>query len=160
MTGLTRVRRAAARGIWRVMNPVAVRLAGLAPWWVVLETTGRQSGRPRRVPLARGPKSGSTTWLISVHGRQAGFARNISASPEVRLKVLGRWYPGKASLMPFDQTIVQRFNRYARMGPRTLGIDPALIRIELRIEGRGKNGHWTPWKEPLVVWGAQTRSPH
>lgn len=135
MTGLTRLRRAAARAMWRVMNPIAVRLAGLAPWWVVLETTGRRTGRPRRVPLARGPRSGSTTWLISVHGSDAGFARNISASPEVRLKMRGRWYHGTASLMPFDQTIVRRFNRYARLGPRTLGIDPALIMIELQRRG-------------------------
>ena len=132
--GLTSRRRAAARAIWRVMNPVAVRLAGFAPWWVVLETTGRRTGRPRRVPLARGPISGSTTWLISVHGRHAGFARNISDSPEVRLKIRKRWYQGRASLMPLDQTIVSRFNRYARLGPRTLGIDPALVMIELRVE--------------------------
>jgi hypothetical protein len=41
--------------------------------------------------------------------------------------------------MPLDQTIVRRFNRYARLGPRTLGIDPAL-RIDLRTEERGGIG--------------------
>jgi hypothetical protein len=38
--------------------------------------------------------------------------------------------------MPLDQTIVRRFNRYARLGPRTLGIDPALVKVELRTEER------------------------
>jgi deazaflavin-dependent oxidoreductase (nitroreductase family) len=117
------------------MNPFALRLAGLAPWWVVLETTGRQTGRPRRVPLAQGPRSGNKTWLIAVHGRRAGFAHNISASPAVRLKMGGRWYRGTATLVPLDPAIVRRFNTYARLGPRTLGIDPAMVAIELRSEG-------------------------
>ena len=62
------MKRSTALALWRVMNPMARRLAGIAPWWVVLETTGRRSGRPRQVPLARGPVSGNTTWLIAVHG--------------------------------------------------------------------------------------------
>jgi hypothetical protein len=37
------------------MNPLPLRLAGIAPWWVILETTGRRTGLPRRVPPAGGP---------------------------------------------------------------------------------------------------------
>jgi deazaflavin-dependent oxidoreductase (nitroreductase family) len=125
------LRRAVARVVWRVMNPAARRLAGLAPWWVVLETTGSKSGRPRQVPLARGPVEGSTTWVISVHGRHAGFAHNIVSSPHVRLKLRGRWYSGTASIEPLDPAVVSRFNRYGQLGPATLGWDPALVRIEL-----------------------------
>jgi deazaflavin-dependent oxidoreductase (nitroreductase family) len=116
---------------WRLFNPVARALAGWAPWWVVLETTGRRSREPRRVPLAKGPRDGSTVWVISVHGRHASFARNIEADPNVRLKVAGRWRVGRAAVVPVDPVVLRRFSLYARMGPRTVGIDPALVRIEL-----------------------------
>src|SRR4051795_12871613 len=91
MTRRQRTKRKLALLFWRVFNPGARALAGWAPWWVVLETVGRRSGRPRRVPLARGPQDGSTVWLISVHGRHASFARNIEANPRVRLKLARRW---------------------------------------------------------------------
>ena len=125
-------RRRLALVFWRVINPVARALAGVAPWWVVLETTGRRSGKIRRVPLATGPRDGSTTWLIAVHGEHSSFARNIAADPQVRLRLRGRWHHGTAAVLPMDDAIVRRFNRYARGGPRTFGIDPKLVRIDLR----------------------------
>jgi len=70
-------------------------------------------------------------WLISVHGRHASFAWNIAADPRVRLKLVGQWHPGRAALVPLDPTVLSRCSLYARLGPRTIGIDPALIRIEL-----------------------------
>jgi hypothetical protein len=72
-------RRAVARAFWRIVNPVTRPAAGLVPWWVILETKGRRSGKPRPVPLARGPVDGHIAWLISVHGETAWFARNIDA---------------------------------------------------------------------------------
>jgi deazaflavin-dependent oxidoreductase (nitroreductase family) len=116
---------------WRLANPIMRGLGGVAPWWVVLETTGRRTGLPRRVPLARGPIDGSIAWLICVHGSHAGFARNIAANPRVRLKMSGSWREGTAELLPMDDAILARFNAYARLGPRTVGIDPRLVRIEL-----------------------------
>jgi deazaflavin-dependent oxidoreductase (nitroreductase family) len=128
---LTQRRRAAARALWRLLNPLALRAARVAPWWVVLETTGRRSGEPRRVPLARGPVDGHTTWLIAVHGDHASFAQNIASNPRVRLKLRGRWWEGTAAVVPLEAGTLARFNRYARLGPRTLGIEPRLVRIEL-----------------------------
>jgi deazaflavin-dependent oxidoreductase (nitroreductase family) len=116
---------------WRLFNPIARRLAGVAPWWVVLETTGRKSGRPRQVPLARGPVEDSAVWLISVHGEHAAFARNIAADPRVRLRLRGRWHGGRATVRPLEASVVRRFNLYARLGPRTMGIEPKLIRVAL-----------------------------
>jgi deazaflavin-dependent oxidoreductase (nitroreductase family) len=116
---------------WRVFNPVARSLAGVAPWWVVLETTGRRSGRARQVPLARGPVDGRTAWLIAVHGEHSAFARNIAAEPRVRLRLRGRWRQGTAAVVPMDPAVVSRFGVYARMGPRSLGIEPRLVRVEL-----------------------------
>ena len=131
MTRRVQTRRRIARVIWRLFNPLARSLAGIAPWWVVLETTGRRSGRPRQVPLARGPLDGNTTWLISVHGERAGFARNIAADPRVRLRLRGRWRDGTATVVDQDPAVLERFNNYARIGPRTLGIEPKLVRVEL-----------------------------
>jgi hypothetical protein len=70
-------------------------------------------------------------WLISVHGSKSDFARNISAEPRVRLRIRGRWISGIATLEPMDPQILARFNWYARQGPRRLGIDPKLLRVQL-----------------------------
>lgn len=83
------------------------------------------------MPLARGPQDGSTVWLISVHGRHASFARNIAANPRVGLKLARKWLSGEATVTPLDEEVLQRFSLYARMGPRTVGIDSMLVRIDL-----------------------------
>jgi deazaflavin-dependent oxidoreductase (nitroreductase family) len=125
------MKRAIARLFWRVFNPIAKRLAGIAPWWVVIETTGRKTGKPRQAPLARGPVDGSVTWLIAVHGRHSGFVRNIEVDPNVRLRLRGRWHTGTATTQAMDPAIVDRFNRYGQAGPKVVGWDPVLVRIEL-----------------------------
>jgi deazaflavin-dependent oxidoreductase (nitroreductase family) len=141
MSRLDRFRRAAAMVLWKLLNPVAVRLAGIVPWWVVLETKGRQTGEPRRVPLARGPADDDTVWLIAVHGQHASFVKNLRAEPEVRIKLRREWRSGRAKLQPLDEHRLAEFNFYARGGPRTMGIDPALVRIDLHPpSGRGRAG--------------------
>jgi deazaflavin-dependent oxidoreductase (nitroreductase family) len=117
------------------MNPVARRLAGSAPWWVVLETTGRHSGKPRQVPLARGPTSEGSIWLIAVHGRHSSWVKNLEASSEVSIKLGGRWHRARPSLVPFDARVLKRFSRYARLGPKAVGIDPALVRLDFIERG-------------------------
>src|SRR5579862_2991482 len=111
MTRRDRRRRRAAKIFWRVLNPVALALAGVAPWWVVLETTGRRTGAPRRVPLARGPMDGANLWLIAVHGEHASFVRNIISNPHVRLRLRGAWGTGIATVAPYDDAVLSRFNR-------------------------------------------------
>ncbi|WP_172828936.1 nitroreductase family deazaflavin-dependent oxidoreductase [Mycobacterium sp. 1164966.3] len=106
-------------------------LIRVAPWWVVLETVGRHSGKPRQVPLARGPQDGDCMWLISVHGTHSDFVRNIAAERRVRLRIRGQWMPGTASIEPMDSEILSRFNWYARQGPKRFGIDPKLLRVQL-----------------------------
>jgi deazaflavin-dependent oxidoreductase (nitroreductase family) len=87
---------------------------------------------PRLTPLARGPVHGDLVWLASVHGRHASWVRNLEADSEVRLKMSGRWHTARATVQEFDPDIARQFNLYARTGPRTLGIDPTLVRIERR----------------------------
>jgi deazaflavin-dependent oxidoreductase (nitroreductase family) len=117
--------------LWRIINPPTRPLAGLAPWWVLLETMGRRTGQPRRTPLARGPVDGRVVWLSSVHGRAASWVRNLEAHPEVRIKLSGRWHRARGEVVGTDEELARRFNAYARAGPRTMGIDPVLVRVEL-----------------------------
>ena len=131
MTRRERLKRSAMILVWRIINPPNRLLAGIAPWWVLIETVGRRSGKRRRTPLARGPLDGDTTWLISVHGRRASWVKNLEHSPTVRLRFKRRSRTGTASVVRYDPEIIRRFNRYARSGPATVGIEPALIRIDL-----------------------------
>ncbi|MCU1590109.1 MAG: uncharacterized protein JWP11_1365 [Frankiales bacterium] len=115
---------------WRISNPLARPLAGLAPWWVLLETTGRRSGRRRRTPLASGPRDSTGMWLIAVHGRHSGWVLNAEARPEVRIRHRGRWRSATARPADWDPAVIARFNRYARSGPGLLGWDPVLVRLD------------------------------
>jgi deazaflavin-dependent oxidoreductase (nitroreductase family) len=123
--------RGKAKKMWSKFNKVSKPFAGIAPWWVLLETTGRKSGQPRQVPLARGPVDGNVAWLIAVHGRHSDLGRNIDANPLVRLRIGGHWRTGAAELLPMDDAVVRRFNAYARQGPEIFGLDPLLLRITL-----------------------------
>ena len=57
----------------RLVNPLvkAAARAGLAlPGIVILETTGRRSGQPRRTPVGRALE-GDTLWVVAEHGLRA-----------------------------------------------------------------------------------------
>jgi deazaflavin-dependent oxidoreductase (nitroreductase family) len=115
---------------WRIVNPPTRPLAGVVPWWVLLETTGAKTARKRRVPLAAGPREPNGMWLNAVHGRHCGWVRNIESDPNVRLRFARRWRDGVASIHPPDEAVAARFNAYARSGPRAFGIDPLLVFVE------------------------------
>jgi len=130
MTRAQRIKRAFMMVVWRIINPPNRLLAGFAPWWVIIETTGRRTGNPRRTPLARGPSDERGTWVIAVHGHHAGWVKNLEANPDVRIRIGRRWRHATAGVVAYDSATVARFNLYARMGPTTVGIDPALIRVD------------------------------
>ncbi len=98
---------------------------GLAPpTYALLETTGRRTGRTRRVPVANGLQ-GDTFWLIAGLGSRAQYARNIEADPRVRVKarparlregVRMRWRAGTAHPMPADDAR-ERHRRLGRGRP-------------------------------------------
>lgn len=116
---------------WKLLNRAMRPLAGWAPWWVLLVTTGRRSGLPRSTPLASGPRDGSSLWLLAVHGEHCAWVRNLVADPRVQLRHRGRWHSGAASVRPLEPEDLRRFSAYARMGPQVLGIDPLLVRVDL-----------------------------
>jgi deazaflavin-dependent oxidoreductase (nitroreductase family) len=88
----------------RLANPLVKAAAGAGaplPGLVILETTGRKSGRARRIPVGKAME-GDTLWVVAEHGWKAGYVRNIEADPRVRVKVGPRWRTGTAQLMPDD----------------------------------------------------------
>jgi deazaflavin-dependent oxidoreductase (nitroreductase family) len=87
----------------RLVNPAVKRLAerGLAPGVAVLETTGRRTGQPRRTPVGDGLR-GEHFWIVTEHGYDAAYVRNIQANPRVRVSVRGRWRSGTAHILPDD----------------------------------------------------------
>jgi deazaflavin-dependent oxidoreductase (nitroreductase family) len=117
-----------------VLNP-QMRLAlalGLAPRaFALLETTGRNSGKPRRTPVGNG-LLGHTFWLISEHGRSAGYVRNIERNPRVRVKVHGRWQAGTAQILPEDDAMA-RLDTVATALGRMRRLDAAIFRSFVRL---------------------------
>ena len=120
--------RARLQRAWKLFNPIALRLAGFMPWWVIVETTGRKSGKVRRVPLGSGPKDGNGMLLFAVHGRHAAWVLNAEANPSVRLRHLGKWRSGTATVSPFDADQMRRFNLYVRSAMR-IADDPLLVQV-------------------------------
>ena len=75
------------------------------PGYALLETTGRKTGKARRIPVGNGLVGGQF-WIVAEHGQKAGYVRNIAVSPRVRLKLRdglrARWYTGTANLLSED----------------------------------------------------------
>ncbi|MCV7102504.1 nitroreductase/quinone reductase family protein [Mycobacterium palustre] len=111
-----------------IANPVTRRL----PTQVLLETTGRVSGRPRRTPIG-GRLDGDVFWLVSDHGEASDYVRNIKADNMVRLRIRGRWRTGTALLLPDDdpRARLAKLPRLNSAMVRALGTDLLTIRIDL-----------------------------
>jgi deazaflavin-dependent oxidoreductase (nitroreductase family) len=123
-----------------VMNPAVAVLekVGVRSSLVVeLETTGRKSGEPRRVPLA-GRADEKGVWVISQHGRRAGWAYNIAAEPKVRVRVDNQWRSGTATF-ELDDDVRARARSFGGNGKvsqsataltmRAMESDPISVRI-------------------------------
>ncbi|WP_280235916.1 nitroreductase family deazaflavin-dependent oxidoreductase [Nocardia cyriacigeorgica] len=118
---------------WRLSGAGAKFLAPINPFWVVIETTGRRSGQPRRMPLARGISDGAVMSLVSVHGRRADWVRNIEADPRVRLRIGLRWRSGTATIEPLTPQQLTRFNTYIRTAADRFaleGTEQVVVRVD------------------------------
>jgi deazaflavin-dependent oxidoreductase (nitroreductase family) len=120
----------------RFLNPLlkAAANAGIPlPSVVILETTGRKSGQPRRTPVGKAIE-GNTLWIVAEHGRRAGYVRNVEANPAVRVKLGRRWRTGTAHTMPDDdprQRQRQIPNRLNSAVVRVMGSDLLTVRVDL-----------------------------
>jgi deazaflavin-dependent oxidoreductase (nitroreductase family) len=123
----------------KLLNPVvraAARLGLPLPIVVILETRGRRSGQPRRIPVGRS-LVGDTLWIVAEHGRSAGYVRNLEADPRVRVKIGRRWRTGTATVLPDDdprarlERIGRRVNGFV---VQAVGTDLLTIRVDLDPE--------------------------
>src|SRR4051794_8173438 len=129
-------RRASRFASVRLLNPLMrpALEAGLVPrGWALLETTGRRSGQPRRVPVGDGLR-GAQFWIVAEHGRSADYVRNIERDPGVRVKVRGRWRTGTAHVLPDDdpRALLRSLKRPLNdAGLRAMASDMLVVRIDL-----------------------------
>lgn len=120
----------------RVVNPMVRRLL---EWGVpgtgaaLLETTGRRSGLPRRVPVGNGLR-GDAFWIVTEHGWSADYVKNIQKDPRVRVKAGRRWRSGTAHILPDDDPY-ERMRQLRRRANdtvvRAVGTEHLVIRIDL-----------------------------
>jgi deazaflavin-dependent oxidoreductase (nitroreductase family) len=120
----------------RLVNPIVRWLLERGLWprtQALLETTGRRTGSPRRVPLGNGLR-GRTFWIVTEHGYGSDYVKNIQAEPRVRVKVGLRWYRGTAQILPDDDPR-ERLRWLGRPVNDTLlrvvGTDHLTVRIDL-----------------------------
>lgn len=119
-----------------LLNPPVRALFALGlvpPTHVLLETTGRKTGRTRQNPVGNG-LDGDTLWIVAEHGRSAGYVRNLEADPHVRVKIGRRWRTGTATVLPDDDPRA-RLGRIGRpvngFMVRAVGTDLLTIRVDL-----------------------------
>ena len=136
MAGSSTKRRVSKFVTARLVNPFVRPLLerGLFPrTHALLETTGRKSGVPRRVPVGNGLR-GNTFWIVTEHGYGADYVKNIRKDPRVRVKVGRRWFPGTAHILPDDDPeerlrMLRRPVNDAML--RAVGTEQLTIRVDL-----------------------------
>ena len=129
-------RRASTFFTARVVNPLvraAVRLGLPLPLVVILETRGRKSGLPRRIPVGKALE-GDTLWIVAEHGRKASYVRNIEADPHVRVRVGRRWRTGIARVLHDDDWRERQRripNKLNSATVRLMGTEHLTVRVDL-----------------------------
>lgn len=112
----------------RVVNPLSSRM----PQQVLLETTGRTSGLPRRTPVG-GRRVGQEFWLVSEYGEKSHYVRNILADPTVRVRIRGTWHTGTAHPLPDDDPRARLKSLPSGNSAmvRLMGTDLLTVRVDL-----------------------------
>jgi deazaflavin-dependent oxidoreductase (nitroreductase family) len=124
-----------------LLNPpikLAMRAGMVPPGYVLLETTGRKSGKRRVTPVGNG-LVGDTLWIVTEHGHKAGYVRNLIAEPRVRVRFRSGWRGGSARVLEDDdprerQRMLARGHPSRRLNAfvvRALGTEHLTIRIDL-----------------------------
>lgn len=125
-----------------VQNPpikLVLRLGLPQPLLALLETTGRNSGKPRRTPVLRG-LVGEEFWIIAEHGLKSEYVKNLRQNPRVRIKIGRRWTTGTANVLVDDDPLARARWLHGRLGPwhrfdeaaaRIFGTEPVTIRVDL-----------------------------
>jgi deazaflavin-dependent oxidoreductase (nitroreductase family) len=141
-------RRASTFTSHRLLNPFvkAAARAGLPlRGLVILETTGRRSGQPRRTPVGRA-LDGDTLWVLAEH-RRGGYVRNIEADPRVRVRIGREWRTGTARVL-YDDDVRERARRMPnRMNTGVvllMASEPVTVRVDLDPPAAARGGPGSP----------------
>jgi deazaflavin-dependent oxidoreductase (nitroreductase family) len=124
----------------KLVNPLvraAARLGLPLPMVVILETRGRRSGKPRRIPVGKGLE-GDTLWVVAEHGLRSSYVRNIQADPRVRVRAGRRWRTGTAHVLEGDDWRArqrQMPNRVNSAVVRAMGTEHVTVRVDLDPAG-------------------------
>ena len=123
----------------RLFNPLVRALAarGLAPGVVLLETTGRRSGEPRRTPVSFGLERGTDTfWIVAEMGHQAAYVRNIETDPRVRIRLRRGWRTGTAHVIEGADAHarLRTLSKINAASVRAMGTSLLVIRVDLDPE--------------------------
>lgn len=72
-------------------------------------------------------------WIVAEHGRRANYVRNIEADPHVRVRVRGRWRPGRARVEPDDDALarLRRHRSLNNLVARLVATDLLTVRVDL-----------------------------
>ncbi len=89
------------RVYWKLVNPLFRLGAGTVPGLVLLETTGRRTGRIHQVPVTA-RREGGVIWFVAGHARRSAYVHNIKSNPRVRVRMGGRWHEGAATVVNDD----------------------------------------------------------
>jgi deazaflavin-dependent oxidoreductase (nitroreductase family) len=84
---------------WFMRGPELIftlHLGRLVPWWVMIETTGRRTGKPRRVVLDVARRESHGLWVMAGDGFEARWLMNLLAHPTCRVWNRGRRYVARA----------------------------------------------------------------
>ena len=128
-------RRASTFASHRLLNPFvkAAARAGLPlPGLVILETTGRRSGKKRRTPVGKALEN-DTLWVLAEH-RRGGYVRNIEANPRVRVRIGRAWRGGTARVLTGDDVRERARRMPNRANTRMvllMASEPVTVRVDL-----------------------------
>ncbi|ORW96212.1 nitroreductase [Mycobacterium sp. IEC1808] len=115
-------------------NPLMRRV----PTMSLLETTGRNTGRPRRTPVG-GRLANGQFWMVSEFGERSQYVRNIKANPQVRVRVRGRWYSGTAVLM-YDDDAKARLRTLPRVNSMAVAaVGAQFLTVRVDVAGQDDN---------------------
>ena len=125
----------------KLVNPIvraAARLGIPLPVVVILETRGRRSRQPRRIPVGKAI-TGDTLWIVAEHGRRSAYVKNIEADPHVRVRIGRKWRSGIAQVLYDDDWRARQRrlpNKLNSVTVRLMGTEHLTVRVDLEAAPR------------------------
>jgi deazaflavin-dependent oxidoreductase (nitroreductase family) len=130
----TEALRAKPRGLLRLFFRMPVwlfrlGLGGFMPWWVLLTTVGRKSGKLHRTVVDIVQRDGDAVYLIAAYGYRADWVRNLEANGVLKAQIGWRKFDARAAFLPREHAgnlLVDFYRRrpgYTRAVMRSVGVE-------------------------------------